>query len=73
MKNKQILFIFIMLLTIISLPVYAETYLESTGSDVAIRTGPSTSGTQVLKRANVGDRFDLVTTDLVKTQGGCDS
>ena len=31
MKNKQILFIFIMLLTIISLPVYAETYLESTG------------------------------------------
>jgi hypothetical protein len=73
MKNKQLLFIFIMLLTIISLPVYAETYLESTGSDVAIRTGPSTSGTQVLKRANVGDRFDLVTTDLVKTQGGCDS
>ena len=73
MKNKHVLFIFIMLLTFIVTPVYAETYLESTGSDVAIRTGPSTTGTTVLKRADKGDRFDLVTTELVKTQGGCES
>lgn len=73
MKNKTLLFIFTMLLTFIIPTVYAETYLESTGSDVAVRTGPSTSGTSVLKRADVGDRFDLITTDLVKTQGGCDS
>lgn len=73
MKNKQVLFIFIMLLTFIVTPVYAETYLESTGTDVAIRTGPNTTGTTVLKRADKGDRFDLITTDLVKTQGGCES
>ena len=73
MKKKHIMFIFIMLLTFITLPVYAETYLESTGSDVAVRTGPNTSGTTVLKRVGVGERFELVTTDLVKTQGGCES
>ena len=39
MKNKTLLFIFTMLLTFIITPVYAETYLESTGSDVAVRTG----------------------------------
>ena len=73
MNKKHIMFIFIMLLTFIALPVYAETYLESTGSDVAVRTGPNTSGTTVLKRVGVGERFELITTELVKTQGGCES
>ena len=66
------MFIFIMLLTFITLPVYAETYLEMTDGGVNIRTGPSTaSGT--LGTASNGQRFTLVQTDLVKSEKGCNT
>ena len=72
MKKKHLMFIFIMLLTFITLPVYAETYLEMTDGGVNIRTGPSTaSGT--LGTASNGQRFTLVQTDLVKSEKGCNT
>ena len=70
MNKKYIMFIFIMLLTFISFPVYAETYLEVTDTSINIRSGPSTSSSK-LGMVTKGDRLNLVSSELVPTQGGC--
>ena len=73
MKNKQVLFIFIMLLTFIITPVYATDYAEINGTTVRVRTQPSTSGTK-LGTYDSGVKFVLKTRDLFKDQGGgCES
>lgn len=71
MKNKLLILI-IGILSFVIPSVYAESYAELTDSGVNIRSGPSTSSSK-LGLVNSGEKYNLLSNDLVQTQGGCDS
>ena len=72
LKNKYLLTIFIFLLCLIPNVVLAAT-LEMTGSGVTIRKGPGTNYGYFGYTGNVGETYTLKTTDLIKTEQGCNS
>ena len=71
-KNKYLLTIFMFLLCMIPTIVSAAT-LEMTGSGVTIRKGPGTNYGYYGYTGNIGETYTLKTTDLIKTEQGCNS
>lgn len=67
---KKYLYIIILMFFFVILPINVlADNLEITGSDVAIRTAPTTSGSQVLTRVNKGNVFPLKSSAIVADQG----
>ena len=71
-KNKKLLTILILLICIIPSIVGAAT-LEMTGTYVSIRTGPGTNYSSLGQTIKEGEEYTLKTTNLTKTEKGCDS
>lgn len=68
MKKKYYCLFLIILFIMLPIHVLADD-LEITGSAVAIRTAPTTSGSQVLTRVNKGNTFPLKSASIVADQG----
>ena len=71
-KTKKLLTILILLICIIP-SIGKATVIEMTGTSVSIRTGPGTKYTSIGTTKNAGEEYTLKSTNLVKTEGGCNS
>lgn len=72
-KNKNILIVIIIcLLYLLPTFVYAIN-IEMTGTVVSIRKGPGTNYDKLGTTNDVGEQYTLKSTELVKTEKGCDS
>lgn len=68
MKRRFYVLFFMLFFVILPINAFADD-LEITGSAVAIRTAPTTSGSQVLTRVNKGNTFALKSSTIVADQG----
>lgn len=68
MKKYILVFVVMFFFVILPINVLADN-LEITGSDVAIRTAPTTASGQVLTRVNKGNVFPLKSATMVADQG----
>ena len=70
--NKKISIIILFLLCIIPNIVLANN-IKMTGSEVSIRKGPGTNYDRLGITGATGEKYELISNDLVQTEKGCDS